>query len=113
MYQNNAILERHKDRPSCEISATVCLDWDDSNQSPRKPWSIWIKNDQGEIAVDLEPGDAMVYKGCEIEHWREPFHGIACAQVFYHYTDVNGDKFNPWDGRPHGGLPGGMKVKNV
>ena len=63
-----------------------------------------------EIAVDLEPGDAMVYKGCEIEHWREPFHGIACAQVFYHYTDVNGDKFNPWDGRPHGGLPRGMQV---
>ena len=113
MYQNNAILERHKDRPSCEISATVCLDWDDSNCATRKPWSIWVKNDQGEIAVDLEPGDAMVYKGCEIEHWREPFHGIACAQVFYHYTDVNGDKFNPWDGRPHGGLPRGMQIKNV
>ena len=110
MYQNNAILERHKDRPSCEISATVCLDWDDSNQSPRKPWSIWLKNHEGEIAVDLEPGDAMIYKGCDIEHWREPFHGVACAQVFYHYTDVNGDKFNPWDGRPHGGLPRGMKV---
>ena len=54
----------------------MCLDWDDSNCATRKPWSIWVKNDQGEIAVDLEPGDAMVYKGCEIEHWREPVHGI-------------------------------------
>ena len=71
---------------------------------------LLVKNDQGEIAVDLEPGDAMVYKGCEIEHWREPYHGIACAQVFYHYTDVNGERFNPWDGRPHGGLPRGMQV---
>ena len=31
MYLNGAILKRHKDRPSCEISATVCLDWDDSS----------------------------------------------------------------------------------
>ena len=46
---------------------------------------------------------------CEIEHWREPYHGIACAQVFYHYTDVNGERFNPWDGRPHGGIPHGFQ----
>ena len=109
MYLNGAILERHKDRPSCEISATVCLDWNDSNCQKRKPWPIWIKNDQGEIAINLEPGDAMVYKGCEVEHWREPFHGNACAQVFYHYTDVNGERFNPWDGRPHGGIPHGIQ----
>ena len=109
MYLNGAILKRHKDRPSCEISATVCLDWDDSNCEERKPWSIWIKNHEGEKAIDLEPGDAMIYKGCEIEHWREPYHGIACAQVFYHYTDVNGERFNPWDGRPHGGIPHGFQ----
>ena len=59
MYLNGAILKRHKDRPSCEISATVCLDWDDSNCEERKPWSIWIKNHEGEKAIDLEPGDAM------------------------------------------------------
>ena len=109
MYLNGAILERHKDRPSCEISATVCLDWNDSNCEKRKPWPIWIKNNQGEIPINLEPGDAMVYKGCEVEHWREPFHGNACAQVFYHYTDVNGERFNPWDGRPHGGIPHGIQ----
>ena len=109
LYRKGNILRRHKDRPSCEISATVCLDWNDSNCQKRKPWPIWIKNDQGEIAINLEPGDAMVYKGCEVEHWREPFHGNACAQVFYHYTDVNGERFNPWDGRPHGGIPHGIQ----
>lgn len=107
MYKHGAELRRHKDRPSCEISATVCLDWDDSNcENVCTPWPIYVKTPQGEeVAVELRQGDAMVYKGCEVEHWREPFHGIAAAQLFYHYTDVNGERFNPWDGRAHGGIP--------
>ena len=107
MYQHGAVLKRHKDRPSCEISATVCLDWDDSNcETLCQPWPIWLKNKQGEeIKIELKQGDAMIYKGCEVEHWRDPFHGVAAAQLFYHYTDVNGELFNPWDGRPHGGIP--------
>ena len=35
------------------------------------------------IPVDLEVGDMLVYSGCELEHWREPFEGDHCAQVFY------------------------------
>ena len=39
----------------------------------------------------LEEGDAMVYKGCEVEHWREPYNeGTKLAQVFLHYVDANG-----------------------
>ena len=79
---------------------------------PDYQWPIFVKSNdtQEEIPIKLNPGDALIYRGCDIEHWREAIHGVACAQVFYHYTDVNGDKFNPWDGRPHGGLPRGMKV---
>ena len=25
------------------------------------------------IKVDLKPGDMLIYSGCELEHWREPF----------------------------------------
>jgi hypothetical protein len=28
----------------------------------------------------------LVYKGMELEHWREPFDGKDCAQVFLHYN---------------------------
>ncbi len=31
----------------------------------------------------------MIYKGFEIEHWREPFEGNNCSQVFLHYNDLN------------------------
>ena len=50
----------------------------------------------------LEVGDMLVYSGCELEHWREPFDGNICGQVFLHYNHVNGPfaEKNRFDGRP-------------
>ena len=57
--------------------------------------------------VDLEVGDMLVYSGCELEHWREPFEGDSCGQVFLHYNHVNGPYAtnNLFDGRPKLGVP--------
>ena len=116
VYKNGDELKRHKDRPSCEISTTINLGGD--------PWSIFIDgtgadnviNEQQNLIkpnapagtrVDLKVGDMLVYSGCELEHWREPFEGDSCGQVFLHYNHVNGpfaDK-NKLDGRPMLGLP--------
>jgi len=116
IYEKDSILKRHKDRPSCEISTTLNLGGD--------PWPIYIdltgsnnvideyKNIMKPDApkgtrVDLNPGDMLVYSGCELEHWREPFTGNLCAQVFLHYNHVNGQfkNTNLFDGRPSLGLP--------
>ncbi len=126
LYKNGDILHRHKDRPSCEISTTINLGGD--------PWPIFINpdlnagytygsevgihkvqkyeptNDEG-VKVLLEVGDMLVYSGCDLEHWREPFDGNICGQVFLHYNHVNGpfaDK-NRFDGRPMLGLPSFVK----
>ena len=57
--------------------------------------------------VLLNVGDMLVYSGCELEHWREPFKGNTCGQVFLHYNHVNGPfaDTNKFDGRPLLGLP--------
>ena len=49
----------------------------------------------------------LVYSGCKLEHWREPFEGDSCGQVFLHYNDINGPNAtnNIFDGRPKLGLP--------
>ena len=106
-YKKGDELERHKDRPSCEISTTINLGGD--------PWSIFIEP-SGEIGregtkVLLEVGDMLVYSGCELEHWREPFDGNICGQVFLHYNHVNGPfaEKNKFDGRPMLGLPAFVK----
>ena len=84
LYSKGAILNRHKDRPACEISLTLNLHSD-------PVWPIWVKNSKDEeVAVTLQPGDAMLYLGCIAEHWREPFTGNQCSQVFLHYVRSRG-----------------------
>ena len=95
IYKHGDILRKHKDRPSCEISTTIHLGGD--------KWPIFIEGTE----VLLDVGDMLVYSGCELEHWREPFEGNTCAQVFLHYNHVNGPfaKNNRFDKRPMLGIP--------
>ena len=79
------------------------------------PWPIYIdptgKTGQAGIPVNLEPGDMLLYSGCDLEHWREEFRGKDCAQVFFHYNDVTTEKGkkNKFDSRPFLGLPAWFK----
>lgn len=96
LYTTDSELKRHKDRESCEISATLCLGYDSDCA-----WPICVKKLDGtEIGYDLSPGSVLVYRGCEIEHWREPFKGKNHAQVFLHYNEKGGKYENVYDGRP-------------
>ena len=103
IYKTGDVLHRHKDRSACKVSATLHLGGD--------PWTIYLdptgKEGQAGIPVDLEPGDMLLYSGCDLEHWREEFRGKDCAQVFFHYNDATGDKAkdNKFDSRPFLGLP--------
>ena len=94
IYRKGEILKRHKDRPACEISATLTLGFDS------KPiWPI-LFDESKEVSVDLDIGELAVYKGCEILHWREAFKGEWHVQVFFHYVDANGPyKHHYMDGR--------------
>lgn len=122
IYEHGNELVRHKDRESCEISATLNLGGD--------PWPIFIdptgsdnvidlkkgliKEDAPEgVKVELNPGDLLLYAGCELEHWREPFEGKACGQVFLHYNHKHGPygQTHLFDQRPMLGLPQGIKRK--
>ena len=95
LYRTGNILNRHKDRPSCEISTTLNLGGD--------PWPIFLEGKQ----VDLDIGDMLIYEGCKLEHWRDKFEGENCGQVFLHYNDVNGQfkDINIFDGRDKLGIP--------
>ena len=78
-------------------------------------WSIFLEpsGEKGKdgVEVKLETGDMLMYRGCELEHWREPFKGENCGQVFLHYNDKNSKnaKENKFDGRPIIGLPSFFK----
>ena len=117
LYNKGDILHRHKDRPECEISTTLNLGGD--------PWPIFIEpnknmgrfvggggyryyethNSKGR-QVNLKPGDMLLYKGADLEHWRDEFKGDMCAQVFLHYIEDTKDNRKMYlDKRPSKGLP--------
>lgn len=106
-YNPGQELKVHLDRPACEISVTMHI-----GTNLNSPWPIWIKtpdlyNDpikknkvikKGENrSIVLEPGDGMIYKGCERPHWREPMPiSLFCDeelyyhQIFFHYVLCDG-----------------------
>ena len=103
-YKKGDELKRHKDRPSCQISTTLHLGGSE--------WPIYLDPTGGDNVptgnqVDLKIGDMLVYRGCELEHWREPFEGNVCVQTFLHYNDTDGrfGKENIFDKRPMLGIP--------
>ena len=103
IYKKGDILNRHKDRYSCEISTTLNLGGDS--------WSIHLdptgKQGQAGIEIKLEAGDMLIYSGCDLEHWREEFKGKNCGQVFLHYNKDGSKKAkeNYLDKRPLLGVP--------
>ena len=107
IYKKGDELKRHKDRFSCEISTTMNLSGDS--------WDIYLEPSGKEgmkgIKVQLNPGDMLVYRGCELEHWRNKFKGKECCQVFLHYNDkkTKNSKLNLFDKRPHLGLSAWFK----
>ena len=111
-YDRGAYLKSHTDRPSCEISATICLDYKSDDNTP---WKIWVQNDRnyiddavrdqpslfeisqkpvigkrkGCVAVSLEIGDVLLYQGPNIPHWRDTFLGDYSSHMFLHFINAN------------------------
>jgi hypothetical protein len=79
-YVFGGTLKKHTDRPACEISVTACIKKYDN-------WPIVVEG----TSFELEEGDAILYAGCDQEHWRPGIYkGEGMAQVFLHYVNQNG-----------------------
>lgn len=110
-YVRGAYLGSHTDRPSCEISATLCLDYHTDDNTP---WPIWVRNDKNYAGVDaeivkndsqdipqrkrkdnhchsvsLEPGDILLYQGPNIPHWRDYLLGEYSYHLFVHFFNAD------------------------
>jgi hypothetical protein len=120
IYKKGDVLPKHKDRFSCEISTTMHLGGG--------CWPIYLEPDASQgilnektdeykpskskgVKILLNSGDMLVYRGNELEHWRDKLSFDNCAQVFLHYNNVEtkGSKENIYDGRLHLGLPDSFK----
>ena len=84
VYTGGNKLAKHTDREACEISVTVQL-----ARSHHYAWPIYM----GGRRFDLAEGDGVIYKGCDIEHWRnvcDAPEGYVSGQVFLHFVRKHG-----------------------
>jgi hypothetical protein len=127
IYEKDACLIPHLDRPSCEISGTAPISISDTN-----PSTIYVSNyktittDNGVVErmsldevmsrgdyteVNLYPGDILFYTGCERYHWRKPLKSDLLVQFFIHFVEKN-EKNERWvyDQRPFLGFDRSMNT---
>ena len=113
-YERGAYLRAHTDRPSCEISATICLDYKTDDNAP---WKIWVQNDDNYvdmgcmdevydisqgishrnrrgIPISLEPGDVLLYQGPNVIHWRDYLVGDYSYHIFLHFFNEDSKLLN-------------------
>jgi hypothetical protein len=103
IYYNGASMRSHTDRAASDVVVTCCISVDNTV----KPWPIgFLDKDNNSIFVEQEPGDIVIYKGNEIEHWREKYEGAEQIQCFLSYVLKNGPKAGlRYDTRPALGMP--------
>ncbi len=86
VYRDGDDLQPHVDRPSCEISATICLNY---NYDNKDCWPIYMDGSE----VKLYPGDMVIYRGCDLKHWRNSFEvgtDVWQVQAFLHFVNADG-----------------------
>lgn len=109
IYLKGQELKPHVDRPACEISATINV------ATVGKSWPIWMKvPGKDPFKVEMNPGDAVIYKGCEVTHWRDKAEDTdITVQFMLHYVDKNGPySSHKWDMRPGLGYPGRKSLRS-
>ncbi len=101
-YLKGATLAPHTDRPACEISCSVTLDCKGADF-----WPFRLQDFSGnKQEVALYQGDALLYLGPQVSHWRDRFDGDWQVQAFLHYVRQDGPNTHlRFDRRPRLGAP--------
>lgn len=87
VYRPGETLEPHVDRPSCEVSVTVNV----ANVGDPSPIFMEYPGKESNKYF-LKPGDAVVYQGCVVKHWRETLvESQLTVQFMLHYVKKNGN----------------------
>jgi hypothetical protein len=111
IYREGDICRIHSDRPACEHSLSLTLDYSDG-----EPWPLEIGRysvdsyhpiqdrwDRDRCSILMEIGDAVLYHGVRYPHGRTtPNPNGWSAHLFLHYVDCNG---------PHAGEAFDRKAK--
>ena len=100
LYAKGDLLNRHRDRPACEIS--ISLHIARPNNTGISPLIFSHKQDGSDGKyIFLDVGEAAIYNGIDVWHERPAFDQEWYMQMFLHYVRKNGPHADCLlDGRP-------------
>lgn len=85
-YLSGAELKKHTDREQCEFSITLCLDFS-PEPALATPWPIQLDTAAGRVTVYQAVGDALVYRGTRLPHYRSVLgESQTSTSIFFHYV---------------------------
>ena len=85
-YVSGAELKKHIDRPQCEFSVTLCLDFSPEPERATS-WPILLDTAEGSVTVNQALGDGLVYRGTKVPHYRSVLaEGHMSTSIFFHYV---------------------------
>jgi hypothetical protein len=85
-YLSGAQLKKHTDRVQCEFSVTLCLDFSPEPLQATS-WPICLDSPAGRVKVYQALGDALVYRGTKLPHYRNVLpEGNTSTSIFFHYV---------------------------
>jgi hypothetical protein len=83
IYKPGSILDKHTDREQCAWNMSVSIDM----QPESEIWPIYMEIAGKAFEVRLGMGDAVLYSGTKIPHWREQLPENQKAIIcFYHFV---------------------------
>ena len=86
IYTTDSKLSKHVDRGACEVSATMTVGFKNNTGL----WPICVEYKGTRIPVELDVGDALIYRGMQLPHWREKLPSGLWCQIFFHFVDADG-----------------------
>jgi hypothetical protein len=89
VYDQGGDLSWHTDRPPCEYTITLLIDYAPLDHEQRSPWALKIRGRDGRLhAVHQCLGEALIFKGRELKHSRDLLPcGHRSTSILFHFVD--------------------------
>ena len=88
-YLGGSHLEAHTDRKQCEVTLSVQIRHKANGRKPPSPWGFWFRP-KGKTTFQeatLEPGDAILFFGRSIPHYRPRLpRGESYSSLMFHFV---------------------------
>ena len=93
VYDQGGDLSWHTDRPPCEYTITLLVDYAPLDHGQRSPWPLKIRGRDGRLhAVHQCLGEALIFRGRELKHSRDQLpDGHRSTSILFHFVDDDYD----------------------